>query len=465
MSKTEISNDSGRETWSNKATFILSAVGAAVGLGNIWMFPYSVGQNGGGLFIILYTIFLFFAVLPLLCAEIIIGKKILLNPIQGINQIAKRLGVSQKWDYFGRIGLITSILILSFYCVVTGWSLKYLYSAAVGELVSVENYGLMFEQFTKSPFQQLLYSCLSAAMTMAVIVLGVQNGVEKLNVIFIPFLLILLFVLAVYCIVSDTFNSTKALEFLFSFSFEVNSFAEFSKIMIEALSRALFSLATGVGAMMVYGSYLKKDQNGIYKSSLLISVLQLVIGLLVGITIFSIVFSDNSLTASAGPGLMFITIPVALKNFTYSYFITLALFFTLFFAALTSAINIAEFIVSTISEIMKLSRARASLLVGCFLAALTSIEALSFNILSDIKLLKFDSIFDFTISLSTDVLLSFGGLIIAIFSGYILPRAYFFKELGVNRGYYSMVLLLIRYVSTPIMMGVFLVSLYSFFSY
>ena len=409
-----------RNSWQNTTYFLFSAIGAAVGLGNIWKFPYTIGTNGGGYFLLAYIISIFFCVLPILIAELAIGKYCKSNTIDAFKDLSKKFKLSSCWNCIPILGLVTALLILSFYTVVSGWSLYYLVISLSGELsnVTTEQSIAIWTNFSNSTELVILYHTLFSFLTAWFVSRGINNGLEKLNIIAMPILFLLLFVLILYVAIENYESFTKAISFIFSFD---AGQAQASDIMLSALGQAFFSLAVGVGSMIIYGSYLS-DDTPLLSSSCIIAIAQLIVGLLSSIAIFSVVFTTSLSEISAGPELMFIVIPSIVSNMTYPWVMGLSFFTVLFIAALTSTVNIAELLVATLHEKMNFSRNKSSLIIALLVWIIGAFLSLSFNVLSEVTLFDKYNIFEFVIHISTNYMLTIGGALIALYTGWVLPK-------------------------------------------
>lgn len=409
-----------RKSWQNTTYFVISAIGAAVGLGNIWKFPYAIGANGGGYFLLAYIISVFFCVLPILVAELAIGKYCKKNTIDAFKDLSRKFSLSKFWNCIPILGLVTAILILSFYTVVSGWSLYYLIVSLTGRLSNVTTAESVdiWVNFSGSAELVILCHTLFTFLTAWFVSRGINNGLEKLNIITMPLLFALLFILIFYVAVENYDSFIKAIKFVFSF----DSGAVATKdVLLSALGQAFFSLAVGIGSMIVYGSYLKEDTK-LLSSSCIIVFAQLVVGLLSSIAIFSVVFTTSLSKISEGPELMFIVIPSIVSNMAYPQLMSLSFFVVLFIAALTSSVNIAELLIATLHEKMNLSRKKSSIIVAMIVWFIGSILSLSFNVYSDFLIFKKFNMFEFTIYISTDYMLTIGGALIAIYTGWVLSK-------------------------------------------
>lgn len=350
-----------REHWNNKLGFILAAIGSAVGIGNIWRFSSVVGQNGGGAYLIPYFLAVFAFGVPLMILELSIGRHFQTNVVSTFSQVKK------KFRYFGWLIFLLAFLLLSYYLVITGWTLGYLVS-------SLGNLNMTFSDFTSS-YQPLFYFGISVLFTGLVVSFGVKKGIERIVKILVPFSFIILIVLAVFSATLSGFG--EGLDFFFSPDFSVLSDP---LLWIAAFGQAFFSLSVGFGTLITYGSYLDKKTN-IPQSSVLITVFDLLVAMLAGIIIFPIVFTFN-LSPSLGAELAFSTLPIAFGLMPQGQLFASLFFLLLFFAALTSAIGILELNVSVVMDTKKLSRKKTSLLLTVLLFFVGLPAALSYTSLN-----------------------------------------------------------------------------------
>jgi NSS family neurotransmitter:Na+ symporter len=397
-----------REKWGSKIGFVLAAAGSAIGLGNIWKFPYVAGENGGAAFFIIYIICVFLIGLPVIIAEILLGRTTQRNPVGAF----KSLTNSRLWPFVGAMGVFVGFLILSYYSVVAGWSLGYIYESASGVFYSFDNPKLAGGHFNKlisNATWGISMLAIFVILSMFFVYAGVQKGIEKGSKILMPVLFLLLLIVMIRGITLE--GSQKGLEFLFE--------PDWSKVnaitFLEALGQAFFSLSLGMGAMLTYGSYLSKEDN-IPKSSLQIVILDTLIAIIAGVAIFTAVFATGQ-NAAEGPGLIFHTLPIVFNKMPGGYFIGVIFFVLLTIAALTSAISLLEVVTAYFIDEKKWSRHKAVIVFG-ILAFLVGIpSALSFNVLSETKILGLN-FFDFADYISSNIMLPLGGFFIAIFVGY-----------------------------------------------
>lgn len=402
--------------WSSRYVFLLAAVGSAIGLGNIWKFPYIVGENGGGAFVLIYLLCIALVGIPVLIAELLIGKTAQANPVLAFINLSKQFKTTRLWVLFGYIGVISGFLILSFYSVVAGWSLEYLQVFIQNSLVNsnakeVEAY---FINLLANPTTLLLWHSVFMALTIVIVSRGVRGGIEKVINSTMPILFILLIILVLYASQLNDFN--KTFKYLF--------YPDFSKlnteVVLTALGHAFFTLSLGMGAMMVYGSYLKKTAP-IAKLSLSIAIIDTLVALLAGLAIFPLIFTHN-LEPGAGPSLLFISMPNALLDLPFGQFFGIAFFLLLLIAALSSAISILEPVIRYIEQKTKLNRIIITWIVGVIIWLIGITTLLSFNNWSTITLIGDKNIFDSLDYLTTNILLPLGGLGITLFASWILAK-------------------------------------------
>lgn len=408
-------NYKSNERWSSLLGFVWVAAGASVGLGNIWKFPYMVGSSGGSAFVLLYLLFVMILGIPVMAAEIALGRSCRRNAIDGFSYLAKTNGLSKLWSITGYLGLISLQLIFCFYSVVAGWSIFYSYfSLTKGflDLSHTEVQGIWFNLLA-SPVSMLLCSFIFISSTMGIIYLGVKKGIERICSILMPVLIILLLLLVLYSALEG--DMRKTLSYMFSFNYQDINL----KIILSSIGHAFFTLAVGACAMFIYGTYLPKETS-IFKSVSIIAFLDVTIALLAGLAIFPLVFMSN-MQASQGPGLTFLTLPMAFCQIKWGNFLATLFFVLLFFAALSSSISFAEPLVNALSQKTKLTRTKSciAIMLSTFMGA--SICALSFNVLADIKLLGLN-LFDFFANISTNILLPIGAMLICIFAGLAIKQ-------------------------------------------
>ena len=401
-----------RAHWGSRAGFILAAAGSAVGLGNIWKFPYITGENGGGMFVITYLACVAFVGLPVMVAEILMGRSTQSSPVGAYRKLA---GPGSPWMSMGWLGLASAFVILSFYSVVAGWSLHYTWLAVSGDLIGMDaaSIAALFGEVFASPWLNSFWHLVFIGLTMAVVVGGVSKGVERWSRILMPALFVMLLILFVNALTLSGFG--EAADFVFGLHTEKFT----ADGALAALGHAFFTLSLGMGAILTYGSYLQKDDD-IVSAAVIISVLDTVIALIAAMILFPIIFTQG-MEAAQGPGLVFVSVPIALGKMQGGVFLAVTFFGLLVFAALTSAISMLEVTTSYFIDEKKWGRRRATLLSGGLIALAGIPSALSggtefFG--SHMEALIGKNWFDLCDYLSTNWMLPLGGLGIAIYTGW-----------------------------------------------
>ncbi|MEE9351831.1 MAG: sodium-dependent transporter [Thiotrichaceae bacterium] len=438
--------------WSGKFAFILAATGSAVGLGNIWKFPYITGENGGGAFVLFYLLCIAVIGVPILMAEVMLGRRGRQNPIGSMNTLAIEENASTKWKWIGIMGVVTGIMILSYYSVIGGWALSYFFEAVSGTFkgISAEASGEHFGALVGSWDTLLGWHTMFMGLTLYVISKGVRGGLEKAVTLLMPALFILLLVMVGYAMQTGSFQ--KGLDFLFS--------ADFSKLNKEsaltAMGHAFFTLSLGMGAIMAYGSYLPKNVS-IAGAGIAIALADTVVALLAGMAIFPIVFA-NGLEPSSGPGLIFTTLPIAFGQMPFGNVFAAIFFLLLIFAAWSSAISLIEPAVAWLVEKTGVTRFRATILMGGATWLLGIGSILSFNVWKNAQFLD-KTFFDWMDYLTSNILLPFGGLLIAVFAGWIMRKKSSQDELGLSTAMHGLWSFLVKYVAiTAVLIVMFKVS-------
>ncbi len=443
-------NQSIHGEWSSRLTFILAATGSAVGLGNIWKFPYITGENGGGAFVIIYLICVAAIGIPIMIAETMMGRRGRRSPINTLEVLTKEAGANTNWHYLGWLGVVAGFLILSYYSVIAGWAMAYVLKAFTGSFSgeSAEHISSLFADLQASPVEQIFWHTVFMVATMAIVARGVQGGLEKAVRFLMPGLFILLMLLVAYAMTTGAYM--QGLEFMFKPDFSELT----SSSVLTAMGHAFFTLSLGMGAIMVYGSYLPKDTS-IAKTAIIISAADTLVALLAGIAIFPIVFA-NGLEAGAGPGLIFTTLPIAFGNMTGGWLFGLLFFILLVFAALSSAISLIEPAVAWCVENYEIERKKACMAMGFLTWLLGLGTVFSFNKWSDFSFFG-ASIFGALDYLTANIMLPLGGFCIAIFAGRIMLEKHSKEELNLeNDGLFDIWRFLIRYIAPAALFIVFL---------
>lgn len=408
------------ENFSTRLGFLLAAIGAAVGLGNLWKFPYMLGSNGGAAFVLVYLVAIVLIATPVMVGEMMIGKYGRRSAPASFKLMAKEVRASENWKYVGWLGIVTLFLVLSFFSVIAGWSIAYVFKTLSGAFsgLSADQVANEFGLFLASPLTLSVWHALFMALTVFIVARGIKGGIEKAIMLMMPALFVMLVGLVVYGMFAGEF--VEALGYLFS--------PDFSKITPEvalsAFGQAFFSVNVGVGAILTYAAYLPEDTD-IVRSSIIIAIGDTCVALLAGLMIFPIVFAYD-LDPGQGPGLIFVTLSAAFGAMPGGSIIGAVFFILVFFAALSSSLSMLEVCVSRFSEKEGLSRARASVLAGIVIFFVGFITLGSFNFMADVRLLggverfanmtPFD-LLDFAI---TNVLMPVGAMLYAIFIGWFI---------------------------------------------
>ena len=408
-------------------------------------------ESGGGAFVLIYILSVILLALPIMCAEILIGKRGKQNPVNTLRTLSteasyytrdesdlslNRTVIVKKqfenndlfsnWELVGWMGIAAGVLILSFYSVIAGWTLSYIIKSISGSFVLITAAGsaAKFETFISDPEKLILWHTLFMILTCYIVSKGIKSGIERAIKFLIPGLFILLIGLAVYASTLSGFSD--AMSYLFVADFDkVNN-----TVILSAMSMAFFSLSIGMGSLMVYGSYLPEDTS-IFQVSSAVAFFDTFVAILAGIIIFPIVFTYDLDPNSAGPGLIFQTLPIAFGAMDFGTIIATLFFILLFFAAITSSISLIEPAITFVVEKFSLSRIYATNILGVFTWTLGILTVLSFNELSSFKIFGM-TIFDNIDYLTSKIMLPFGGLLMALFAGFIMKRAIVISELNSN---------------------------------
>ena len=411
--------------WSSRLAFILAATGSAVGLGNIWKFPYVAGENGGGAFVLVYLACIAFIGIPIMMAEVLLGRRGARSPINTMRLLARDENATPLWQLIGWSGIAAGFLILSFYSVIAGWVVAYVFHMGGGgfEAVTAEEAGAMFGALAGDPWRQLMWHTVFMVMTVWVVARGVEDGLEKAVRWLMPLLFVLLLVMVGFAMSTDRFGF--GLRFLFEPDFGALTFNG----VLAAMGQAFFSLSLGMGAIMMYGSYLPKDSS-ITGSVATIAVADTAVAILAGMVIFPIVFA-NGLDPAAGPSLIFQTLPLAFGQMPGGTVFGTLFFVLLVVAAWTSAISLIEPVTAWLVERRNMSRIGATALCASVAWALGIGTILSFNVGADVTIFG-KTFFDVLDFLTSNILLPMGGLFIALFAVWVLRREVSRRELGLT---------------------------------
>lgn len=404
--KTETNNKRG--LWASRMGFVLAASGSAIGLGNVWKFPYITGQNGGGAFVLIYLVCIFIVGLPIMLAEFTLGRKTNLNPVGAF----KTLEPKSPWVGVGYMGVVAGFLILSFYGVVGGWTLAYIvksFSQSVLEFQSSTDAGQFFGAFIANPKEVLIYHALFMGICMAIVIKGIHGGIEKACDIMMPTLVVILLILMVRSLTLP--GAMQGVEFYL--------YPDFSKIspsvILIAMGQAFFSLSLGMGAMLTYGSYLPAKEN-LTAATVYVVLFDTMIALLVGMVIFPAVFAMG-LEPTEGPSLVFSVLPTVFSSMPFGTVVSIIFFILLAIAAITSGISLLEVVVAYFIDQLGWQRKKAVLIVGGVIFLLGVPSGLSFGVMSDVKFMGM-TFFDNVDNIASNYLLPLGGMLTAIFVGW-----------------------------------------------
>lgn len=426
--------------WSSRMGFVLAATGSAVGLGNIWKFPYMVGQSGGAAFVMVYLACIALIGLPILVSEWMIGRRGQKNPINTMAQLAREHGHHRSWALVGIIGVLGAFLILSFYSVIGGWALSYMRDAAFGNFAGLDkaSIGAAFDSFLAQPAALLGWHSVFMLLTAVVVAMGVSGGLERGSKIMMPALGLILLVLVGYGATTGGFGA--AVEYLFSPDWSKVD----GKVLLAALGHAFFTLSLGMGVMMAYGSYLGEEVN-LLRTARTVVLMDTTFALFAGLAIFPIVFA-NGLDPASGPGLIFVTLPLAFGNMSGGLVLGSLFFLLLTFAALTSSISLLEPVVELLEERTPLGRIGATVVASLVIWALGIAALLSFNVWSEVKFAGLN-IFDLLDYVTSKFMLPLAGLGAIVFAAWKLDQAGVRKELGLGEGSFALWTMLTRYVA------------------
>ena len=423
--------------WSSRWAFILAATGSAVGLGNIWRFPYLTGENGGGAFVLVYLLCVVLVGIPIMMAEILIGRRGRQSPINTMDTLAKEEGLSRHWHLLGWMGVLAGFIILSYYSVIAGWTLAYIFRTGAGLFVDADAAlsKQIFTDLISDPEKLLAWHTSFVLITVIVVSRGVKNGLEQAVKFLMPALFILLLVMVGYAMSTEKFM--QGMTYLFVPDFERLADKNFfSDIFLPALGQAFFSLSIGMGAIMIYGSYLSK-KSSISFNCFTIALADTMVALLAGIAIFPIVFTYG-LEPAGGPGLIFISLPIAFGQMPFGTFFGTLFFVLLMFAAWTSGISLLEPAVTWLVENKNMNRVKATALAGLIVWLLGLVTVLSFNhwafSFTFAGSVKENGMFDIFDILTANIMLPLGGLLVAIFAAWLMSRKSTVDELGLGDG-------------------------------
>lgn len=442
--------------WSSRLAFILAATGAAVGLGNIWKFPYIMGENGGGAFVLIYLLCILGIGIPVMMAEVLIGRRGRQSPGNSVKALAIEAGASTKWSFVGWMGLVAGFLILSFYAVIAGWAIYYIFETASGsfEQATPEQVGAVFNGLLAEPNKLILWTTAVLVGTGIIVGKGLKNGLEKAVSYAMPVMLVLLLIIAGYAAINGDLG--QAVHFMF--------YPDFSKLtysgVLIALGHAFFTLSLASGAIMIYGAYLPQDTS-ISKSVMSIALADTLIALIAGLAIYPIVFG-NGLEVTQGPGLVFVSLPIAFGQMWGGTLFGTLFFIMLSFAAFTSAISMVESSIAWLVEHLAFTRVKAAAASVCILWFMSMLTVFSFTG-ADWASLDFNFVgkhvnnyFELIDHLTSDVLLPLGGMATAIFVAWVMKKESVIEELNMSKTSFTIWYFATRWIAPLAVLFVFL---------
>jgi len=454
------SSVSSNVTWSSKTSFLMATIGIAVGLGNIWRFPYVVGTNGGGAFVLVYILTLLCFAAPIMIAELILGRQGKKDPLGTMKNLVKQNGANKAWHAIGWLSLLIPFVALSYYSVVAGWTVDYTVQSMMGTFNNIDSDGSTsyFQSLAGSASKSIFLLLAFIAFSAFIISRGLKDGLEKSVKFLMPLLFVILIFLVIYAAIAGDF--ARGFNYLFS--------PDLSKItadvVLAAMGQAFFSLGVGAGSVMAYGGYLSKDIS-IPRSVLVVAFADTSVALLAGLAIFPFVFAFG-LEPSSGPGLIFETLPIAFGQVVGGQWISLLFFLLLAGAALTTALSMLECIVRYLSDKYQLSRVKSTVIAASGSAILGLGAAMSFNVLSNFTPLGFinslasKTIFDLMDYSVANVMIPLNALLIVLFCAWIMKTNIVEQEFSNSRSsFYMPWLIIIKFVAPVGILAVLLMGL------
>ena len=424
-----------RGSFGSRFGTVAAVGGSVIGLGNIWRFPYVAGENGGAAFILIYLATSFLISIPIMLSEFSIGRSTRRNPMRAFNKLAP----GSKWKLVGYMGILTAFVILSFYCVIAGWAFEFLKESVFNQFNgrSADQIRDSFNGVVASGWKPVIWTFLFTVASAGIVLSGVEKGIERYTKILMPMLFVLLLGMAVNSLTLD--GAQAGIEFLLK--------PDFSKItgttVLQALGQSFFSMSLGMGAMITYGSYLRKNEN-MPRVGAMVAFSDITVAILSGLAIFPAVFSFG-ISPTSGPELVFLTLPNVFAQMTGGYIISVVFFFLLFVAAITSSISLLEVIVLYLTEELRLSRKRAIFYTASAITVTGSLCALSMMPGSKLSVAGMN-LFDLCDQLSSNMLMPLGGLLIVLFTGWVFSPVKFRNEFTSNLQYGVKIFPLIRFL-------------------
>jgi len=410
-----VADKQAREQWGSKLGFIMAATGSAVGLGNIWKFPYITGENGGGVFVLIYLVCIALVGIPVFIAEIVIGRSTQGSPVVAFGKLSNN---STNWKFVGWLGVFSGFIILSYYSVVAGWALNYTLMS-ISHFLQFRTPDEISETFNvlyRSADINIFWHAVFMALTIGVVYGGVKGGIERWSRILMPLLMAILLVLLIYATTLSGFG--RGLKFLF--------YPDISKLrpsgVLEALGHAFFTLSLGMGAIITYGSYLSKKED-VVKTSIIIAALDTIVAIVATLVLFPIIFTFGY-EPQAGPGLLFKTLPIIFSKVPGGMILSIIFFLLVVFAALTSAISLLEVVAANFIDLLGWKRRKAVIIMGLiiFFIGIPSAVSGSGALFKNWEVMYGKNFFDTVDYLASNWLLPLGGLFIAIFTGWFMDK-------------------------------------------
>ena len=436
-----------QDEWSGRIGFILSTMGSAIGLGSIWKFPYEVGSNGGGGFVLCYLLGLGLIVFPLMLVEFTIGRRGRSDAVGSIARVAGESAASRRWQLLGAVGVVTSFLILSFYSVIGGWALSYavdtVRSGLPGDGASAVQ--ARFDALLGAPWRMAGYHALFMTATALIVARGIAGGIERACKVLMPVLIVLVVVLALYSMAEGDVRA--ALRFLFGFDQALIS----AKVALEALGLGFFSIGVGLAVMITYASYAGPEID-LRQVAIATIVGDTLVSAVAGLAVFPIVFGEK-LDPASGPGLMFVTLPLAFARLPFGTPVAAAFFVLLAVAGLASAISMLEMPVALLQRRIACSRGFATAVSALACWALGLLSVLSFSVWADwyplaaVPGLAKAGVFDLLDLLTSNMLLPAGSFALALFGGWVVPASLFAEELRLGPAGVAVIRVLLRYIA------------------
>lgn len=454
------SPDKNRETFSSGLAIFFATLGSAVGLGNIWKFPYLVGENGGGAFVLIYLISILLVGIPIMVSEFYIGRKTRSNAVTAFT----KLKASPFWKIIGYMGVLSSLFIMFFYSTVGGWVYSYVFKALKGDFlvlknISVENatevVGREFAATVGGAYSPIIWQGIVLLVVSFILIAGVKNGIEKITKTLMPVLFVLLVVCSIRALTLS--GAKEGLNFIFKVDFsKINS-----SVILSALGLAFFKLSLGMGTMITYGSYFTNDNNMLH-TSVKVALSDTLVSGLAGIAIFPVVFTFG-LAPDSGPGLLFNTIPLVFSKIPFGNILLIAFFILSSIAATTAMISMVEVPVAFMSEEWNIKRKHSVIIISIIILLVGALTVHPTSIFGNIIIFgkSFFDLFDF---ISSNILLPMGGLLIAIFVGYFTNKGNLLDELSNNHSLdnsktITLYYFVLRYISPVLLLIVFLNSI------